>query len=437
MSTVASMNTAAAHGALRDSRFVRDRKPRTLRVLALIVALPLFFSVGRYIPAFKWTLELGIALSLVLAVLSTVGAKARTRNPFNIYLMLVAFGVPVLGALSAYIVFGQPMWLGLAAQRGCLLALFAYAMGNFLDNERLTLAEFQRALVILAWLNLAICAPVLIFLDPNDFSGLGGLVSDGGGVFNEFHLPMMFIVFGAIYFVSNWMLSGRAVYGLLAAPFLLYIFGGNTGRVLNLAMVVALVVIAWIGSPHRRFGNILGAIALTAVILVVVETVIPGKIGAMLSRYGDAFSAVSGAYNVEDISANARILQAETAWPYVLNNPIIGTGAISNEWNGGYKAMFGYFHPSDLGLLGLVFVYGLVGVIFFGVQYVFLLRSISPVAKLVGRVPHSALLLAMAALLVFLLVSSVSTGLFVLVPEQALLFFVLMRAQIQRYSYAN
>lgn len=423
----------AARGALRPSRLVRDRKPRASRVLALAVALPLFFSVGRYIPALTWTLELGIALSLVLAVLSVIGTKARKHDPFNIYLMLLAFGLPVLGALSASIVFGQPMWLGLAAQRGFLLALFAYAMGNFLHSGRLTIAEFQRALVILAWLNLAICAPVLIFLDPNNYRDLGGLVSDGGGVFNQFHLPMTFIIFGAIYFVCTWTLSGRAKYGLLAAPFLLYIFVGTSGRVLALAMIAALVMSVWIGSPHKRFGNVLGVIGLIAVFLVVVEFALPGKTGAMLSKYQDAFSAVSGAYGVDDISANSRILQAETAWPYVLDNPIIGTGALSNQWNGGYRATFGYFHPSDLGLLGLVFVYGLVGLVFFGVQYVLLLKSLSPVARLVGRVPNSAFLLAITTFVVFFLVASVSSGLFVLVPEQTLLLFVLMRYQTQPF----
>lgn len=428
---------AAAPGALRPSGTVHDRKPRALRVLALVLALPLFFSVGRYIPGLTWTLEIAIVLSLLLAVLSVVGAKARTLDPFNIYIMLVAFGLPVLGALSANIVFGQPVWLGLAAQRGCLLALFAYAISNFLHTGRLTIAEFQRALVILAWLNLAVCAPVMIFLDPNDYSNLGALVSDGGGVFNQFHLPMLFIIFGALYFVSVWIFSGRPKQGLLAVPFILYIFGGTTGRVLSLSLIVAFVLIAWIARPRRRFGSIFGAIALIAVIFVVVEAALPGKIGTMLSKYQDAFSAVSGAYDVEDFSANARILQAETAWPYVLDNPIIGTGVISNQWNGGYESLFGYFHPSDLGLLGLVFVYGLVGLVFYGVQHVLLLKSLARVAGLVGRVPHSPFLLATTAILVFFFVSSVSSGTFLLYPEQPLLFLVLMRNQTQRYYYAN
>lgn len=408
------------------------RDPRTTRVVALLVALPLFFSVARYIPALKWSLELGILLSVGAALLSNAGGRPATRSTFNVYIMLTAFGLPLLGAFAAYLAFDQPMVYGLAAQRGGLLALFAYAVGNLIGNGRLTFAEFERAFIILAWLNLAICAPVLMLLDPNNYSELGSLVSDGGGVFNEFHLPMSFIIFGALYYIGMWMLSDRARYGLLAAPFILYIVAGNNGRIVNIALAVTLLTIAWIGSPRKRVKNISAALALAIGVVLVVGIINPDKIGSMILKYQDAFAAVSGAYDVADVSANARIIQSELVWPYIYSSPIIGTGVVSNEWNGGYQQMFGYFHPSDLGMIGVLFVYGIVGVLFFSVQYLVFARIAPVVSYMADKVPYNALLLALFANLLFVLFSSVVTGTFILVPEQTLFFFAMIIAQARQ-----
>lgn len=410
------------------------KAPRTFWVVSLMVVLPLFFSVGRYIPASKWSLEIAILMSVGAAILSTAGGRAPMRHPFNVYIMLTAFGLPIMGALAAYVVFGQPMIYGLAAQRGCLLALFAYAIGNMIFNGRVTLAELQRAFIILAWFNLAVCAPVLILLDPNNYSELGALVSDGGGIYNEFHLPMTFILLGAMYYVSMWMLSDRPRYGLFAAPFILYIVAGANGRILNLALAVTLLVIAWIGSPRKRLKNLSAALALAIAVVIGIAIVNPDKIGSTVIKYQDAFAAVAGAYDVADVSANARIVQTEVAWPYIYDNPITGTGALSNEWNGGYQQLFGYFHPSDLGMIGVMFVYGLIGVAFFSFQYIAFAR-LSPVVKhMSDKVPYNALLLAMFANLLFMLFSSIVTGSFILVPEQTLFFFAVILAQVRLNS---
>jgi hypothetical protein len=416
---------------------VRDREPRVGRVMFLLFALPLVFSVGRYLPAFSWTIELGIALSIVLAGISMVSNRPRVRDPFTIYLMLVAFGLPILSALGAYIAFQQPIFYGVAAQRGCLFALFAFAAGNLLADGRLTIREFQRALIVLAWINLAVCTFVVTAYNPNDYSDLPGLVTDGGGIFNEFILPITFIVFGGLYYFCKWTLGGRPTHGLMAAPFFLYIVAAHGGRSAILALIGTIAVVSWIGSPSKRFTNVLAAIILAAATMLLVEAALPGTLDKLFVSFGDAFSVVFGAKNVADVSANVRIIEAEIAWPYVFDHPILGTGTISSQWYGGYAAMFGYFHPSDLGLLGLLFTYGIIGIIFFGIQYVIIIRSYPIVSRLVRRIPDGDFLLATTALITFFLASSLATGLFILNPEQTLILFILMMAQARRCYIAQ
>lgn len=412
-------------------------RPRVGRVIALILMLPLVFSVGRHVPGFGWTIELGIAVSLILTAISMFGSRPRQPDRFTIYLMLVAFVLPILSALGAYIAFQQPPWFGWAAQRGCLFALFAYAAGNLLADGKITISEFRRALVILAWVNLTICSLVVALFDPNDYNDLPGLVTDGGGLYNRFILPVVFIVFGAFYYFSRLIKSGKAVDGLLSAPFLLYIVAAYGGRSAMLAMLIALVVLTWLGSPSRRFSNALAATMIAGATLLVIEAAFPGTMDRLYVSFGDAFAAVMGADNVSDVSANARILQAEIALPYVMDNIILGTGTISNQWFGGYEAMFGYFHPADLGLLGLLFTYGVAGLLFFSVQYIIFARMIPPLSILIRRAPNDGFILCLVALLTYFLASALATGLFILNPEQTLLIFVLLRSEIRRYSLAR
>lgn len=406
-------------------------------MIFLVATLPLFFSVLRYIPPFKLSLELGILIAVGTAIYSNLPTESESyhepkRSLFNVYIMLTTFALPALGALGAYLVFEQPFVYGLAAQRGCLLALYAYGIGNLIVAGRIRLPELESALIILAWINLAVCTPVLIFLDPNNYSDIGSLVSDGGGVFNEFHLPMTFIIFGLMYYVSMWMLSDRAVFGIFAVPFILYIVAGNNGRILNIAIAIALLAVAWIGSPHKRVKNIVSAIIFSLVVLITVSFLNPEKIGIMIEKYNDAFAAVTGAQSVSDVSANARIIQTNIVWPYIDDSPIIGTGVLSNEWNGGYGQMFGYFHPSDLGIIGLIFTYGVIGVAFFWFQYLVFLRITPLVIFMSSRVPSNALMLATYANLMVMIISSFISGIFVLVPEQSLFFFAVLIAQAKR-----
>lgn len=407
---------------------------RRAYVVMLVIALPLFFSVFRYIPLLKWSLELGIVVAIGVAVFSNMSTgdsrrREPKRSPFNVYILLTTFALPALGALGANVVFAQPFVYGLAAQRGCLLALFAYGIGNLVASGRIRIPELERALIILAWINLAICAPVLILLDPNNYSDLGSLVSDGGGVFNEFHLPMPFIIFGLMYYISKWMLSDRIYYGMFAIPFIVFIVSGNNGRILNISIAIGLMAVAWIGSPHKRVKNIVSAVMFALVAMLAVSFLNPDKIGVMIEKYNDAFAAVTGAQSVDDISANARIIQTNIVWPYIDDSPIIGAGVLSNEWNGGYQQMFGYFHPSDLGIIGLMFTYGIVGILFFWFQYALFVRITPLVNFMSKKVLGNVFLLAIYANLLVMIIASLISGIFVLVPEQSLFFFAIIIAQ--------
>ena len=425
---LANTPLSSRSAGVKANRVHGKEKPRHRQIFILLLFLPILFSTFRYIPGFEWTLDVAILVTVAL----TIATWRWIPSSFNIYILLVSLGIPIWGAVNAYLVFGQPLWLGLAAQRAYLLALFALSIGRLISRRWITLNDIGKAFIILAWINLGCCAPVLLFLDPNQYSDFGALVSDGGGVYNQFNLPLMFILFGAFYYIGLWFNTNRINNLVFSAPFFLYIFGGNSGRILNISAILVVLFLAFMsGPPQRRARNLFKILAILFAVGSAASIAAPEKFNTMAAKYADAFLAIDGQDAVDDPSANARILQTAIALPLITDNITAGTGSISNRWHEGYKGLFGYFHPSDLGLIGIVFVYGIAGLSFFSLQYFFTWQFGKKVTGIHRSHPESILLLTVLAFQLFLLISSVTTGAYAFYPEQSLFFLAILRAGLR------
>ena len=403
------------------------------RELALMLLLALFFSIVRYVPGFQWTLDFLIVLVSVSCLFIRRGPiPAELRATRSFVWLLIGF-VPLLGALMAQQVHGQPLWLGLASQRGFLLAPFALVLISQLQRGRLHFSDIERALVRLAWLNLVIASLVLLLLDPNNFSDLGNLVTDGGGIHNKFIIPMPFIVFGAFYYYSQSIITNNKISLIYSFIFLMYIFGGNTGRVLNLSLLTAFLLIGRV-APQKgrrtRLKNLVVTIVLLSFLVLIIALFMPERLSVITEKYSDAFAALTGADSVDDWSANARILQFATVLPWVEKHFMLGTGAISNQWNGGYMAMFDYLHPRDLGFLGIIFQYGLLGLVFFAVQYRLAWRAVSLFVTRSTITSMPVLVLTCIGCFTTLLLTSVITGAIAYNVEQTIFYIALTLAAV-------
>jgi hypothetical protein len=123
-----------------------------------------------------------------------------------------------------------------------------------------------------------------------------------------------------------------------------------------------------------------------------------------------------------DVSSNARIKEFVIALPFIQSQWLLGNGDLSDQWTGGYGGVIGYFFPSDLGLLGGVFVYGVVGVLFLYLQIVFIRR---PKIQSKPRNKADVFLVTVYTMIVLLLVQSVIRGGIVFTPAITLAFIVI------------
>lgn len=101
-------------------------------------------------------------------------------------------------------------------------------------------------------------------------------------------------------------------------------------------------------------------------VIVIIQIIYPEYIEVMSNLFMQMFIVLGGEES-NSASSNARLWTSTIIFDYFDAHPSslwFGTGKISNQWNDGYERLFGYFYPSDVGILGGLFLHGFFGMVF-------------------------------------------------------------------------
>ena len=101
------------------------------------------------------------------------------------------------------------------------------------------------------------------------------------------------------------------------------------------------------------------------------DILFPNFISDFLFRMGQAFDVLGGTMT-SDPSADSRIIQSGIIFDFLSKNTSsiwFGVGHLSSQFlgigkTGGFNAVFGYLFPMDTGLIGVLFLWGIIGLIF-------------------------------------------------------------------------
>jgi len=94
--------------------------------------------------------------------------------------------------------------------------------------------------------------------------------------------------------------------------------------------------------------------------------------------------------------------------------------------NDGFESIMGRFFPSDIGMIGSVFVIGLVGVVIIYAQFYFATVYGSKIIKLNSNHPHMLIAKASIAMLVYMFFSSLINGFILYKPAISLFFLAII-----------
>ena len=411
------------------NRFTRIRQEITLRRFLMVIVLAFnlrnfeYFPGGRPIEEFYFVLCL-LAFAFLFPMFKILTSWRFSR--FELYLLFTMVVLVILPATSAFRVFGQPLLYGILAKRSVILLgtwiLFLNAWRFRYFDEK----DIERVLLFLVWLITAIFAFMRIFLDPSSFSNAPVGFILGSGVDLAFAVPGSLLPFGVLYYVLRGIRTHRMLDYLFGLT-IFFVDAGSSWRALTLSLTGSILFFLFRRLPlDKAVLWIVRGLAIGALSIGGLQIARPGLVASTVDHLAQALKVATGGGPSNDSSANARILETDVALPYVRSNPILGSGLLSVQWNGGEPGVLGvYFSDTDIGLIGVLFTSGLVGFLVAGAQYAYAIAA----ARRLSTYAHSALIDGVAGYLLFSFLLSLSTGLF-MVEIETTSFFVLLLYQI-------
>jgi hypothetical protein len=344
---------------------------------------------------------------------------------FEWYAIALILFVPIMSAMAAWREFGQPIFYGMLNQRSVILIVAVLLCMEALRKRFITQNEMKAALLMLAWGTSILWDFIRIALNPTAYANtatLGGFISEGDAP--SFVLQGHFIIFGVLYYAFRGLRTGRARNYFLALLLLVGAYGKVSGRQMTFALLLTFLLFMFRWLKLRRLLIVFPTIAMGTVLLVgVLYLVMPQIVTERIGQFQDALVVVLTGEQSEDPSANGRISQVLIALEFIAQRPVFGIGSLSAQWEGGGQLILGTrFYADDIGLIGAVCIYGFFGVILFAGQYVFVLRAM----KSLPPKSSSPLLDATKGFILYTILFSLGTGLFVFHVATTLFFVALL-----------
>lgn len=396
---------------------------RTLKKLFLPPVLNPALTAVEYLAIF-----LGL-LYVAHYIYTRVRVRGAFFTPLELFIIAVLFAPMVSGAM-AYLTWGQAFHFGTLTQRHIWLASGGLALLHLLRTEKVSLDEVRSVLLILSWAFVLYLLYLNFTLDRVDFAQERAIYN----TWSEFKdkqgergyrikLPAYFMVFGLFYYYFLFQEKLRISHFSITVLFLFSILMVIQSRSLMVAIIATMLLFSIdIKNLGRSIFRFIMAVIAVFLVIILYQFYDPEMFASMVRMFENAFTVVLTGEKTDEASANARIKEILLAWPYIKESWLFGNGDISHWWRGGYDVLIGHFYPSDIGWVGIIYVYGIAGLVFFNQQATFL---VSYYRKL-GAERNQVFTKSLTAFLVYYLIHSITNGMVAFSPYVGILFLVLL-----------
>jgi|GEM_PF-2583860 len=341
-------------------------------------------------------------------------------------------------AITSNMVFGQPIIKGIFVAGKTYLPLISiFFMYYMLKTEKVTMYQYNLATLNMCWINLVLYIYLMYTINPAIYKETTDMVgynpSKGGYVFN---FPPGFIVYGLSYYFLDYTIRKNRFSLILSFVLIAYILFFDKGRIQFLAVIGSLALHSiWflpVKSLILRLANIL---FITGIMILIVWIIDPDLLMIVYNMFSVFAEAIFGIETGES-SADARWVEIGTVLSYFDKHPgqwIFGVGFLPRDelW-----LRFGYLYFTDIGIFGILFVFGIVGTILlflFFLYPVFVLRKIK-------NFKYDLIFNTVIVSILNLLITSCFTGGFAFAPVSMLNTFMLLEYfkqkddKIERYK---
>lgn len=345
-----------------------------IKIFAAICCLVMvtFFNITNLPIPYKYNVE-----AVLIAVIFIIGFRILIKNYFvkktisshnaTTKYIFLCVSLIILSAVLASLNFGQPLIFGLLASRRSLYCLTGLIIFSLLKKEIISINNLEKIFIFYFITMLAIYYMINIFfpaealLSTADTEFTKGFVgySESMGI-SRYIFDQSIIIFGLIYSLVNRKNKKFLVYLLCALFYIFFFFRGRIPIFLFIIIGAYYLIVKANLKTKITFCVFTGIVIPLSFFFGGFEQ----ELSHLIVFFKDGFAALTGKIG-SDASANARIFEAKTAWRSIEQFHYIGVGQLSNQWLLTNKLLLGYFHPSDIGLLGIWFLYGIAGVVAF------------------------------------------------------------------------
>ncbi|MFZ7122860.1 MAG: O-antigen ligase family protein, partial [Bacteroidota bacterium] len=340
------------------------RLPPGIAYLLLFLVFTSTFRVFATLPleTLHQTLSSVAIISLTLYYIGSVYVDLRaSRLTWLDVLMWIFILVNFFAAYQGRVVFGQPYYFGIMAQRSVLLSISGVLLISMMNRGMIHIRQVERTFVVLSLVLLAVFYFFFLFVNPVKFLDAEFVAYSpirGYRYRFQFALVIM-LLFYSLFKIS---LEKRSRYYIVVLLILFYLIWYLQSRT-TLAVLAITLLIFFVRnfSLREKFRNtvLYGGFA-----LVVVAIFFSLGYTSLFDKYQVLYKNVFNVFigeSPDEASSAVRFMEMNIALDYISKNPLLGNGFISNQWNGGWHDILGYFYPVDIGLLGNIFVFGVIG----------------------------------------------------------------------------
>ena len=235
---------------------------------------------------------------------------------------------------------------------------------------KISVRHLIRGLIMAGWINLLVIVLMYVteysFINESELTGI--VVVTHAGIMKKSLIDLVAIIYLTYFFNRN-----KYKYLILAILFF------SIHHIYELQRFALLTQIFLFYIAFRKIYNFKAKLkffvpALLAIFLINFFLFDSEAGKNTLDRYNASFMVLSENTEIKDSSTQARILQVGVALEFFKNSPFFGNGIFRSSEKGN---IFGdeYFHLSDIGIFGLLYVFGILGLLILFFQYKFLYQS--------------------------------------------------------------
>jgi hypothetical protein len=366
----------------------------------MTIVLVLWYLIGTPLELLGNVLGSVTLVALILAGIFLVVTGRCARSPHRVLMISViglALIMPVYSSLRAHYYFGQPLLYGLLSERHWFSLALGPILYHLASSGKLQVATLIKCFVALAWLSLfwSVAIVGIYFLGGDDVKGLFELtaISSSGHRGLRVNLPIYPIIFGALYYLARASRVDIVANLLKSGLFTFYVFFLARGRIdiacLSVAMVYGIGTsgllsrwrtLATVGLVYALLGFLIPQYDMDS-LPEPEDSLEAGFLGSnIIARtYRDILALLEGEAAIDE-GLNARRVSLALVSDRLGESPsalLMGVGRVSNGWRGGFSGVLDtWFYPQELGILGAIFVYGLVLYLALAIWSAFLARYV-------------------------------------------------------------